>query len=428
MPSHTSMHSRKLKNGMRVHLLPMKGTAAATVLVLTKVGSRYEDDLVWGASHFIEHLMFKGTTRRPKTVDISKTLDRYGAEFNAYTGKDLTGYYVKIAGDKLPIAVDLLHDMIFHSKYDPVEMKREKGVIIEEIKMYEENPIMHLGDMIEEALFDGHVLGREIAGTPESMRAMKRADVIKYRDEHYAPSEMVVVVAGNVPKNIMSDLEKTFGKVKKDGHPRIIDFYERKRGSIRVKRQYKPLNQIQVALGFEMPGKDDKDIPALKLLAGILGGNMSSRLFIEVRERRGLCYTVRASADEYEDVGIFSIRAGLDSARLKEALKVIFNELKKIKKFGVTQKELRYIKDHVVGATTLSLEDSSNYAEFFGRQELFFKKVETPSARLKRFEKVTAADIKRLANEILTLDSFALAAIGPYKTDAELLDYIKFGR
>ena len=189
---------RKLKNGMRVHLVPFTGTDAATVLVLTKVGSRYEDDKVWGGSHFIEHLMFKGTKRRPNTIDISKTIERYGALYNAYTGKDLTGYYVKIDGDKSDVAIDLLHDMIFHSKFDAREMNRERGVIIEEIKMYEENPIMHIGDLIEEAMFDGSTLGREIAGTPETMRTMKRSDLIAYRDRYYVPSEMVVVVAGAI--------------------------------------------------------------------------------------------------------------------------------------------------------------------------------------------------------------------------------------
>lgn len=417
------MTVKRLKNGLRVHLVPMKGTAAATVLVLTKVGSRYEDDRVWGASHFIEHLMFKGTKRRPKTIDISKTLDRYGAEFNAYTGKDITGYYVKIAGEKLPIAIDLLHDMLFHSLYSPAEMKREKGVIIEEIKMYEENPIMHVADLVEMALFDGNPLGREIAGSPENMRTMKRSDVLAYRDEHYAPSEIVIVVAGNITKDIFSDLERTFGTVKKDGAPRTIIPYSRKTKSIRIKRQYKSLKQIQIALGFEMPGKDDKDIPAIKLLAGILGGNMSSRLFTEVRERRGLCYTIRASAEEYEDVGIFSVKAGLDASRLTQAMNIIFAELKKITKNGVTQKELRYIKDHIFGATVLGLEDSSVYAEFFARQELFFGKTESPQERLAKFAKVTRADIKRVACNVLTFDSFAVAAIGPYETDAELLKH-----
>ena len=175
----------KLKNGMRVHLVPFEGTEAVTVLVLTNVGSRYEDDAVWGGSHFIEHLMFKGTERRPNTIDISRTLDRYGAEFNAYTGKDLTGYYVKIAADKAPVAVDLLHDMLFNSLYDPTEMDRERGVIIEEIKMYEDNPMMYIEEVFENILFNGTNLGRSIAGPRVNIQTISRNALYNYHKKHY---------------------------------------------------------------------------------------------------------------------------------------------------------------------------------------------------------------------------------------------------
>lgn len=417
---------RKLKNGIRVHLVPYTGTDAATVLVLTKVGSRYENDKVLGGSHFVEHLMFKGTTKRPKTIDISKTLDRYGAEYNAYTGKDLTGYYVKIESNQVPIAVDLLHDMLFHSKYDAKEMTREKKVITEEIKMYEENPIMHLEDLLEYAMFDGNPLGKNIAGTAESVKNMKRADVIAYRDAYYVPSQMVIVVAGKVPKNIIALLEKSFGTVKKGSEPDSFmpfgDMPERK--TPRIERQFKPLEQIQLALGFPTPGRGDAQGPAIKLLSYILGGSMSSRLFIEIRERRGLCYTVRASADAYEDVGIFQIRAGLDAKRLEEATKAIFKEIEKIKKNGVTSEELEYAKDHFEGSIKLALEDSSNRAEFFGRQEIFMGEVETIEERTKKFSSVSLADIKLAANEILNMKKLSVAAIGPYKTDATLLKHL----
>jgi len=409
---------------MRVHLLPINSTKAVTVLVLTKVGSRYENNKVRGGSHFIEHLMFKGTKRRPTTLDISKTLDQYGAEFNAYTGKDMTGYYIKIAGDKTPIAIDLLHDMIFNSKYDQKEITREKGVIVEEIKMYEENPIMHVSDLIEQAIFEGNSLGLEIAGTADSVKAMKRQDLINYRDKYYVPSEMVVIVSGNIPKNTITLLNKTFGSIKQKEKPPEFNHYHNPVRPIRIKRQFKDLKQIQVALGFETPGRSNDDMPAIRLLAGILGGAMSSRLFIEVRERRGLCYSIRASVDNYEDVGVFLIRAGLDAERLTEAMKVIFGELKKIKKNGVTEKELRYIKDNIAGSLKLSLEDSSNYAEFFGRQELYLSKAETPEERLLEIEKVTCVDIKRVANLILDLEKFAIAVVGPYKNDAALLKHL----
>ena len=412
------MKSFALNNGTRVHLLPFQGTEACSLLVLFGVGSREESDSVWGGSHFIEHLMFKGTKRRPKTVDISRELDRFGAQYNAYTGKDLTGYWVKIDGQHAARAVDLLHDMLFHSKFDATEMTREKKVIVEEIKMYEENPIMHIEDLLEEALFDGFVLGKNIAGTAESVLGMKRADVLSYRDRFYVPENMVVVMAGRVPKEARTLLKSTFGTIASSSQPverhgQTCSFEHLPPGC-RVRVQKKSLDQVQLALGFPTLGRGHKAEEATKLLANILGGTMSSRLFVEVRERRGLCYSVRAGYDAYKDVGVFQIRAGLDGKRLSQAWKVILAELKKVAKNGVTSQELAMAKDHVRGALALSLEDSSDRAEFYGRQELYLGKVESPEQRLAHYDRVTRAQVKDAAGRILNLHRCAVAAIGPF--------------
>jgi len=413
------MQKQKLSNGLRVLLAPFSGTQATTVLVLTNVGSRYETKEVWGASHLIEHLMFKGTKKRPNSLILSRELDRYGAEYNAYTGKDLTGYYVKIASNHFDVAVDLLSDMLMHSKFDAKEMTREKKVIVEEIKMYEENPIMHVEDLLETAMFRGSTLGWEIAGTAKSVTEMKRADVLAYRDAHYAPSEMVLVVAGNIPRNCKALLQKTFGKMKPRPKPEGFQTYDLKPRGACI-RQFKPLKQIQLALGFPTVGRKHKDIPAIKLLAHILGGAMSSRLFIEVRERRGLCYMVRAKADAYQDVGVFEIRAGLDATRLTLAAQTIWKELEKVKRHGVTEKEVVHAKDHIAGAMKLQLEDSSSRAEFFGRQELFLEQVESEAMWLNRYASVKQADVQRVANDVLNLQVMSVAAIGPYRTDTAL--------
>lgn len=413
----------QLKNGMRVHLLPFSGTEAVTVLVLVKVGSRNETAKVYGGSHFIEHLMFKGTKRRPATLDISRELDRYGAEYNAYTGKELTGYYVKIDAAHATLAVDLLHDMLFHSKYDTKEMAREKKVILEEIKMYEENPMLHVEDLLEEAMFDGHVLGRNIAGTATSMTTMKRDDVIRYRDAHYIPSRITIVMAGKVPKDALAQIEKTFGKIKKqkDAEPEhpYTQRAPSKAPSVRV--QHKPLEQMQLAIGFESLARGHKDMEALKLLGVILGGTMSSRLFIEVRERKALCYNVRTAIDSYSDTGVFAIRAGLDASRLKLATTVIMREVRKIVKTGVTTQELAMAKDNVRGGLMLRLEDSSDRAEFYGRQELFSGEAKTPDERMKLFDAVTLDDVKRVAAVVLDEKRMSIAAIGPYKNEKEFL-------
>jgi predicted Zn-dependent peptidase len=418
------MQQYTLDNGARVILAPFDGTSAAAVLVLFRVGSRNEDLPVWGGSHFIEHLMFKGTTRRPETIDISKELDRYGAQYNAYTGKDLTGYWVKIAGEHLPVAVDLLHDMLFHSKFDAEEMEREKKVIIEEIKMYEENPIMHIEDMLEEAMFDGHVLGRNIAGTPESMMAMRREDVLLYRDAFYHPENMVIVVSGNISAEAQQAIEGTFGKVQRSlrqGYKANESLPISKHVGLRLRRQYKDNKQIQMMLGFPGLHRGHADEYAAKLLATILGGTMSSRLFIEVREKLGLCYSIRSAWDAYDDIGMFTVRAGLDAERLPLAMTTIIDQLKKVALDGVTADELQMVKDNLRGSLALQLEDSSDRAEFYGRQALFLEGIENPSERLAHFSAVTVEDIGRVARDILRLDDMALSIIGPYQSDDEVL-------
>ncbi len=428
MDDRTCMNHLTLHNGTRVHLIPFAGTQACSLLVLFGVGSREESDAVWGGSHFIEHLMFKGTKRRPKTVDISRELDRFGAQYNAYTGKDLTGYWVKIDGEHAHIAVDLLHDMLFHSTFDAIEMSREKKVIVEEIKMYEENPIMHIEDLLEEAMFDGHVLGKNIAGTPASVLGMKRPDVLAYRDRFYTPKNMVVVMAGRIPVNARKLLESTFGCVRRSDAQEICQgqafSLERMAGGRRVRVQKKDLDQVQLALGFPTLGRGQAGEEAVKLLANILGGTMSSRLFVEVREQRGLCYSVRASHDAYQDVGIFQIRAGLDAKRLPQAWKVIVSELKKVVRHGVSAQELAMAKDHVRGALALRLEDSSDRAEFYGRQELWFAHARSPEEWVKRFDHVTRAHVHKAAKDVLALSHLSVAGIGPFD-EQEFMSLLK---
>src|SRR3989339_1505946 len=320
-----------LKNGLRTHLIPFEGTDAATLLVLCKVGSRYEDAPINGASHFIEHLMFKGTKRRPTTLDISRALDSVGAEYNAYTGKDLTGYYVKVDSHHLKLAVDVLHDMLFHSKFDKKELDRERGVIIEEINMYQDDPIMYSEELMEQAMFDGNTLGWQIAGSPGTMRAMSRADILRYRDSHYIPSRMVIAAAGKIPEEIEGWLDGTFGTVKEtQTEPKEFSPFGvlPTRRTPRIRIQHKETQQIQLAIGFPSYGLHDKRDAAARILGIILGGTMSSRLFVSIRERRGLAYMIRASQSPYEDIGNFTIQAGLEKARLDLALKTIMDELR----------------------------------------------------------------------------------------------------
>ena len=418
----------KLKNGMQAILVPQKGATSMTFMVFARVGSRYETKAVNGASHFIEHLMFKGTKRRPNTLAISKELDRYGAEFNAFTGKDLTAYYIKMDAAHTPLAVDLLHDMLFHSLYDPKEIDRERGVIVEEINMYEDNPQTLMEDVLEATLYPKSTLGWNIAGPREVIRSISREDLIAYRDRYYIPSRMAVAVAGKIGAGTRGLLEKTFGKVAEPKQPAdkpFAPFMAPETLQKPVDYRAKKTEQIQLGLAFHGLAYQDPRMPAMNLLSTILGGTMSSRLFIEVRERRGLCYSIHAAHQPFEDTGMFAVLAGLDRSRLDEAIKVIRQELDKTVKTAVGADELRRAKDHIRGKLMLAFEDSASQANWYGKQWIFEKKLETPEERLRKIERVTPAQIRSLARELFRPGAMAASLVGPFEKKEEVEQLFK---
>lgn len=404
-----------LDNGLRVILIPQKNTKAITSLILFRVGSRYEPSVLAGASHFIEHMMFKGTKRRPTTLDISRELNGIGAEYNAFTGKDLTGYYVKSAGQYLDLGLDILSDMLFNSKFDTEEFGREKGVIVEEIRMHFDNPMMHIDNMIENLVFKGSTLGRDIAGSRDTVLKMERNGMLKFKESYYNPKRAVAVIAGNIGGNTLKLVEKYFGDFKHKGVAREFLKFKKIQKTEQFDFLQKKTEQAQLAIGFPAYRYLDKKMPALNLLSVIFGGTMSSRLFIEVRERRGLAYFVRTEADPYEDTGFFGIRAGLDPKRLQEAVRVISKEIFKLKKDGITGGELRRAKKTIEGRMALDLEDSSALAGFFGRQEVLNEKIKTPEEKLAEIKKVTAEDIGNVAKEILNPKKLSVALISSLK-------------
>lgn len=421
---------RKLKNGMSVLLVPQKGATSMTLLVLCRVGSRYETRDINGASHFIEHLMFKGTHKRPNTQIISRELDRYGAEYNAYTDKDTTAYYIKMDAAKTPLAIDMLHDMIFHSTYDPKEINRERGVIVEEINMYEDNPRMHIEDLLEAALFPNSTLGWNIAGPREVIRTVPREKLIAYRDAYYLPERMTVVIAGKILPEAMRLLQKTFGVVKRPhGKDAAFDpFCAPSKLRDPIAYQEKATEQVQLGIAFHGLKLGHQDLPAATLLATILGGTMSSRLFIQIRERRGLCYSINAAHQAREDTGVFSVLSGLDKQRVPEAVSAILAELTKTTKTRITSEELRRAKDHLRGRTALAFEDSATQAAWYGKQWLFEKRVETPEEKMKRFEAVTSSHIKHVAQTLFRREVMAVAVIGPFGKKENVQKLVTMGK
>lgn len=416
------MVSKKLtlRNGTRVLLAPMHETKAVTVLILFPVGSRHERPSINGSSHFLEHLFFKGTTKRPSSLEVTKELDGVGAEYNAFTSKDHTGYYVKVSADKLELALDILSDMLYHSRFDPKEIERERGVIIEEINMYEDNPLMLLDEVFEQLVFRGSLLGMTIAGPREVIRRVTRRQLMRYKAQFYTPHQLLLTVAGRFNgQRAVRLIRQYFGGT---NGPKRRARYQRFRVSQRrpgVEVRFRDTAQVQIGFGFPAYPYRHPRLPALSLLAVILGGNMSSRLFINIRERLGLCYFIRTETGIYQDTGTFLVRAGLEKTRLKEAIRKIWAELRAVEASGVTDEELKRAKEFLRGKVILSLEDSDEIADWVGKQLLLQGTIETPEQKIAKLQRVRAVDVQRVAQDVFTKSRLNLALIGPYRSRPE---------
>ncbi len=407
----------RLSNGLTVMYHPMASTSALTALVLVRTGSRYETQRINGISHFLEHLMFKGTKRRPQTLDISRELDGVGAAYNAFTSKDHTGFYVKIDSRHSELAIDILSDILLNSLFAKQEMDKERTVIVEEINMYEDNPTMSIGDVFEQLLYPDNTLGWLISGSRNHiLKSIKQPDIVRYYQQWYQPKNMLVVLSGNIPKTLPETVRRVFTPLKPVlpiGKPFTSWKAGGPRGRVRLK--WKETEQIHVGLGTVSYPHEDKRMPALEVLSVILGGNMSSRLFVSVREKRGLAYMVRSGVTAYEDTGNVMIHAGLDKSRLNEAITVILAELKSICDVGVTPDELMRAKEFFAGHIALQLEDSTAVAQWYGGQQILLGYAKTPEQRLKEIRAVKQEQVQQIARELFTPKNMRLAIIGPYK-------------
>ena len=426
---------KKLKNGITFIKVPVKGARSVTVLALYPIGSRYETRPISGASHFVEHMMFKGTEKRPEATDISRTLDALGADYNAFTSKDYTGYYIKIAAEQQEIAYDIISDILYHSKFDKDEVEKEKGAIVEELRMYKDNPTMAIDMLFDETMFGDTPLGWDIGGTPDTVRAVTRDQLNDYYREHYSPHSMTLIVAGAVGAKDEKKILKYFIQKESAKRSHKLDYYkssfpkfvwDHKELPIekRVKAEQKNVDQAHLILGFPGLHNTDPDRYAATILINILGVGMSSRLFVEVREKRGLAYMVRAGSTSYRDVGVTHVQAGLDPARLTEALQVIKAELERIAGEPVTAEELANAKSNISGRLALSFEDSSTQAEWFGKQYLFNDKIQKPEDILKKIKAVTKDDVRRVAKRLFSFSEMRLAIISPLPKE-KVIDMVK---
>ncbi len=410
----------QLKNKMNVVLVPQTDTMSATFMVMYPVGSRYETESLRGASHYVEHLMFKGTHKRKNTLILTREIDRLGAQYNAFTGKEYTAYYIKVDANFTHIALDILSDMLNNSKFDPKEMEREKTVIVEELRMYRDNPLMNIDNLFEELMFQGSTLGRDIGGTDRHVMDFDRTEVLEYRDKFYSPRNATLVVAGKIDDTLKRTIEQYFdvyesgGTLKKAFKPSNFGPSARKD---RIIIQEKVTDQVQLMLGWPAFARGDDRNYALGVLNTILGGSMSSRLFIQVRERRGLAYTVRSGNENFRDAGYSYVRAGLDPKNLNKTIGVIKSEVMKMLHKGVTDKELKDAKTHIRGALTLSLEDSETQANWFAREAVLHDHISTPEQELQKLEAITKDDLKKVGKIIFDWNKTRVAIIGSVKKD-----------
>ncbi len=410
---------KHLPSGLPILTASSDGTESVTVLVFAGAGSRYETNEERGISHFLEHMFFKGGKKYRTTQEVSAAIDGVGGDFNAFTGKEYAGYYVKVASQEIELACDVLSDMLLHATFPPEEIDKERGVIMEEERMYQDTPMYRAGWDFEELLYGDCPLGWDTIGTEKLIRSVSQADFQKHKDELYTPDNLVLTFAGKVTEAQSEKLAKKFfapisGKNTREFVPL------KKYGAKKVFLRTKNTEQAHLVLGFPGLSALDPQHFANKILSVILGGNMSSRMFLNIREAKGLCYYIATELDNYLDGGSLSTRAGIDQSRLHEAITAIRNEYEVCAKKGVTDEEVRRAKNFLKGKITLSLEDSEERAHFYGKQQLMYPEVRTIDQYFAEIEKVTKEDVNALAKKLLKSEELRLVVIGKEESEGKL--------
>jgi predicted Zn-dependent peptidase len=402
-----------LPSGLRIITVPLKDSQSAIAMVLVEAGSHYEDEKINGLSHFLEHMCFKGT-KKQTGVQIKEKLDRFGTG-NAFTGPEYTGYYARSNGKNTNKLVDFVSDIYLNSVFPEKDILTERGVIIEELNMYEDMPDRAVQEVFEELLYPDQPAGRKIIGTKKNLMSFNRDDFIKYHKDHYVAKKTTVVVAGNIDQTeVIKKVKESFkdtseGKVIKK--PKVIE----KQTKPQVKLKYKKTDQAHLVIGFRSFDLHDKRNHALTLAASILGSGFSSRLFKRMRDELGMCYYCYSDIDKFTDHGTFQVLAGVTVNRVEEAVEAIVEEFKRLKTESVDPKELKKAKEMIVNRKALSLETAEQYAMYYGIQELLHKEILKPREYLKKIKGITEKDIKRVFNQIAIEKNLNLAIVGPFK-------------
>ncbi len=415
-----------LDNGLRVITIPMKDSPSTTVFVLVEAGSKYETKDKNGISHFLEHMCFKGTTKRPNNYDISTELDNLGSHYNAFTSHEYTGYYAKAQYEHVGKLLDIISDMYLNPLFSEAEIEKEKGVIIEEINMYEDIPQRKVQNLISELVYGDQPAGWDIAGSKENIKEMSQVDFITYRNRFYVPEATTVIVSGNFTESeIVESVKKTFAylpKKEKGTKQKVIENQIKPEISLFKK----DTDQAHLVLGIRTFNAYDKRDATMDVLVGILDAGMSSRLFKKLRDEMGVCYYINANQESLTDHGLFSISAGVDNTRVGEVISVILQELNRLKTEPVSLEELQKTKQNLIGSMYLSLESSDSLAKFYGGQEIMNKEIKTPEEIKSEIKSVTAEMIMSLAKDIFIDSNLNLAMVSRFEDKLSFQDILKF--
>ena len=404
-----------LKNGLTLLTYPVPHLDSVTTLVAVGAGSRYETKKINGISHFLEHMFFKGSRKYPTAEMIATLVDGIGAINNAFTYKEYTAYWIKSSTKHIELASDIISSMIKESLLQEEEIEREKGVIIEELRMYRDNPQRYVWDLYEGLQFGDQPLGWDIGGEEKIITKLLRDDFVKYMDSLYAPENMVLVYAGNIPKDIEKIAQKYFLNLPERSKYKCKGYKKSKQVRSKVDIFYKKTDQANLILGVEAYDRVSPKRYAARILATILGEGMSSRLFIQVRERRGLAYHVSTSYYSYIDTGAMTIYTGLKLEKVLEGLKVILAEISRIVSEKVSDEELKKAKEMMRGHLAIRSESTNFLAEYLGTEFVLDRKVETFDEYLEKIDAVSVEDVQEVAEELFKSEKFNLQIIGPFK-------------
>lgn len=411
-----SLYTKKvLTNGLTLLLVPIDTAASITMSIFVKAGSRYEEEPQNGLSHFLEHLHFKGSKNFPSAKKLSEVVDSIGGEFNANTGKEHTQYFIRAAHEHMDLVFGVLTDMLQNPLFNEKEIDRERGVIIEEINMYKDTPQFATEALFEETLWPNQPLGRDIAGTADVISTVRKKDILDYREKYYVPGNTIIAVSGKFDADKLEDLvQKNWANLpnKKHGSYKPVVIKQNKPA---VSLQTKTTEQAYMNVGFQGYSYKNKNNQALRLLSAVLGGGMSSRLFLRIRERLGLAYYVSTTYNNYLDAGSFLVSSGLKVKSTPQALEIILEELRKVRDKGVSKAELGKAKEYIKGKIALAMEDPHDKLEWYLGQEAFMGRIRTVKQAFEELEKVNLEQVHAVAQDLIKNECLNLAIVGPFE-------------